>query len=196
MEHVSKHVRAHSPSHSGAHYSAQDIADEHPDIQPSEVTVRTRWFAYIKQVAPDGLLKDKDGFTELARSLFDDFIQQVKREGQNPKEWVKATKTRYSHEWESAGVIDAELMPDEVGGALATLRQSGSSLQQQISDELDQLQQFAQQIQDVEDDFSEAEIELFKAKGAMRGVKRFRIETQSELEVYSQLKRQNLNNQQ
>ena len=199
MEHVSKHVRSHSPPHTsaqGAHYSAQDIADEHPDLAPAEVTVRTRWFAYLTQVAPEELLKDKQGFTELAHSLLEDFIQRVKREGMNPKEWVSATKSRYAHEWESAGVINAELMPQNVGGALATLQNTGNSLQAQIASELAQLQEFVGQVQAVEDDFSEAEIELFRAKGAMKGVKRYRIETQAELEVYSQLKQQSLNNQQ
>lgn len=199
MENVSNHVRSHVPPHTsaqGAHYSAQQIADMHPDISPAEVTVRTRWFEAISKVAPKELLKTGPKFTELARSLFDDYVYNVKQGTLSLDDWIHDAKTRYAHEWESAGVIDAELMPDGVGSSLATLRNTGNSLQMRMAAELEQLNEFVGQLQEVEADFSEAELNLFKARGAMRGVKRFKVETQSELEIYSQLRQQNLNNQQ
>lgn len=76
-----------------------------------------------------------------------------------------------------SGSLRGELMPDEVGGALATLQTQGSSLQQAFEIELVDLQDFVDQLSEVEEDFSEAELQMFRAKGAMRGVKRFKIET-------------------
>ncbi|MBE9179121.1 hypothetical protein IQ268_11165 [Oculatella sp. LEGE 06141] len=191
MEHVSEH-NTRTPS---AHYSAQQIAIEHEDLGIKEVTIRTRWFSWLTKVAPEPLLKTKQGFTELARTLFEDFAENVKRDGQSPEQWVQSAKSRYSHEWASAGVIDAELMPDQVGGALAMLQSKGNELQQRLADELEQLNEFVGQIADVDANFSQAEVDLHKARGAVRGIQRFKLETQSELEVYNQLRKQHLNNQ-
>lgn len=204
--HSQPHSQPHSEAHSEAHtsrtpertgppYSAQQIAQRHSDLKVKEVTVRTRWFPWLEKVAPLPLLKEKKGYTELAAEMFDDFAQKVKREGMKSEDWVIAAKARFSQEWGNVGVIEGELMPDEVGGALATLQTQGSHLQQQFQAELADLQGFVDQLNEVEEDFSEAELQMFKAKGAMRGVKRFKIETQSELEVLHELRQQRMNGQ-
>lgn len=202
MEHVSTDVRnaqePHSnstPTRTPAPYTAQQIADRYPDLGIKEVTIRTRWYEWLLKVAPEPLLKDKQGYTELAADLFDDFAQKVKRDKLRSEAWIEDAKARYSQEWGSVGILDGELMPDEVGGALALLQTQGSGLQQSFQSELADLQAFVNQINEVEDDFSEAELEMFRTKGAMRGVKRFKVETQAELEVYNQLRQQRMGGQ-
>ncbi|MDJ0704689.1 MAG: hypothetical protein QNJ46_15505 [Leptolyngbyaceae cyanobacterium MO_188.B28] len=185
-------VRAHKPAHPSAqtaHYSAKQIADQ---LQVGESTIRTRWFEWLKKVAPEPLLKDKQGFTELARSLFAEFAQVEK--GDRPQ-WVADAKARYAQEWGSAGVIEGELMPDQVGGALALLNRRNSSLQQSLETELADLEAFVQQVNEAEADFSQAELEAFRTSGAKRGIVRFKIETQAELEMLNTLRQQRMGGQ-
>jgi hypothetical protein len=206
IEDVSEDVRSHSaphdpphtprtPERTGAPYSAQKIAERHSDLKVKEVTIRTRWFPWLLKVAPEPLLKMKRGYTDLAMEMFDDFAQKVKRDGMKSEDWVEDAKARYAHEWSSVGVIDGELMPDEVGGALALLQTQGSSLQEQFQAEMEDLQSFVDQLNDVDADFSDAELQMFRAQGAMRGVKRFKIETQAELGTYNKLRQQRMKGQ-
>ncbi|MEP0874106.1 hypothetical protein NDA01_30870 [Trichocoleus desertorum AS-A10] len=194
MENVTTHGRSHPGSTSSrtvtaqfARYTAQQIADEHG---VKEVTIRTRWFNWLAQVAPEPLLKDKDGFTELARSLFSDFAQRVKTEGMKSKDWVFDAKSRYSQEWASAGVIEGELLPPEVGGALATLQNKAGSLQQKGLQLMERLHRLNEQAAVTSTDFSQGEINLYRARGAVRGMERFEVEVTAELETYNQLRQQ------
>lgn len=200
VEAVTPAVQPHSPPHggrtperTGPHtYSTQDIADRYPDIGVKEVTIRTRWFEWLRRVAPESLLKDDHRYTALAAELFDDFAQRVKRERMDSKAWVEDAKRRYAPEWSSVGVIDGELMPEEVGNALALVQTQGSSLQATYQQEMADIQAFVKQLNTAEDDFSEAELQMFKTKGAMRGVKRFKVETQAEVSAYNALRQQRM----
>lgn len=200
VEDVTDAVRLHSPEHSprtpqrtgGNLYSTQDIANRYPDIGVKEVTIRTRWFEWLRRVAPESLLKQGGKYTDLAAELFDDFAQKVKRDGVDAKAWVEDAKARFSHEWGNAGVIDGEFMPDEVGNALALLQTQGSSFQAQLAAEMADLETFVEQLDEVEDDFSEAEVNMARAKGALRGVRRFKAETQAELRTYNLLKKKRM----
>jgi hypothetical protein len=200
IEDVTDTVRSHTPAHGNRTpqrtgdnlYSTQDIANRYPDIGVKEVTIRTRWFEWLRRVAPEPLLKEGGKYTDLAAELFDDFAQKVKREGMDSNTWVADAKTRFSHEWGNAGVIDGELMPEEVGNALALLQTQGSSLEVKLAAEMADIEAFVDQLSEVEDDFSEAELNMFKAKGAMRGVRRFKVETQAELGTYNLLKKKRM----
>jgi hypothetical protein len=200
VEDVTPDVQPHSPPHRNRTpertgedtYSIQDVAKRYPDIGVKEVTIRTRWFEWLRRVAPERLLKDGGRYTALAVELFDDFAQRVKRERMDSKAWVEDAKHRYSHEWSSAGVLDGELMPEEVGNALAILQTQGSALQTAYQQELADLQAFVDQVNTAEDDFSEAELQRFKTQGALRGVKRFKVETQAELGAYNALRQQRM----
>jgi hypothetical protein len=143
-------------------------------------------------VAPEPLLKKGGSYTDLAAQLFDDFAQRVKREQMDSKAWVEDAKARFSHEWGNAGVIDGELMPQEVGNALALLQTQGSSLQTSYDQELAEIEALVEQLGEVEDDFSEAELNKFKAQGALRGLKRFKVETQAEIGTYSTLRQKRM----
>lgn len=195
-ETVQPHSTAHSsraPQHTGENlYSTQDIANRYPDIGVKEVTIRTRWFEWVRRVAPEPLLKKGGSYTDLAAQLFDDFAQRVKREQMDSKAWVEDAKARFSHEWGNAGVIDGELMPQEVGNALALLQTQGSSLQTSYDQELAEIEALVEQLGEVEDDFSEAELNKFKAQGALRGLKRFKVETQAEIGTYSTLRQKRM----
>ncbi|MBD1876972.1 hypothetical protein H6F75_26155 [Nodosilinea sp. FACHB-131] len=173
-------------------YSSRQIAERYPDIHVKEVTIRTRWYVWLERVAPELLLKKGHLYTDLAAELFDDFAQRVKRDRMDSKAWVEDAKARFSHEWGSVGVIDGEFMPDEVGNALALLQTQGSSLQTQLAAEMADIEAFVEQLGDVEDDFSQAELDMFRAQGAMRGVRRFKVEVQAELGTYNLLKKKRM----
>ncbi|QQE64149.1 hypothetical protein GFS31_08280 [Leptolyngbya sp. BL0902] len=192
VEDVTPGVQSHSPPHRGRTYSTQDIANRYPDIEVKASTVRTRWFEWLRRVAPEPLLKDGRRYTDFAADLFDDFAQRVKRDGMDSKAWVEDAKRRYAHEWSSVGVMDGELMPEEVGNALALVQTQGSSLQATYQQEMADIQAFVDQLNTAEDDFSEAELQRFKAQGALRGVKRFKVETQAEVSAYNALRQQRM----
>jgi hypothetical protein len=196
IEDVTDSARSHTertPQRTGNNlYSTQQIASRYPDIGVKEGAIRTRWFVWLERVAPEPLLKQGGKYTDLAAELFDDFAQRVKREGMDSNAWVADAKARFSHEWGSAGVIDGEFMPDEVGNALALLQTQGSSLQSQLAAEMADIEAFVEQLGDVEDEFSQAELDMFRAKGALRGVKRFKVETQAELGTYNLLKKKRI----
>ena len=179
-------VRQDVTAHSGGHYTAQAIAQAH---NVSDSTVRNRWFPWIAKVAPEPLLKEGKGYTELARSLFAEFSQIPKNERDL---WVEAARSRYSHEWASVGVIDGELMPDSVGSALAVLQTNNNGLDALLKEEMGSLQAFLNQVDVAETDFSEAELESFRMAGARRGIQRFKVETQAELETLNGLRQQRM----
>ncbi|MGD1858178.1 MAG: hypothetical protein ACFB2W_28410 [Leptolyngbyaceae cyanobacterium] len=152
-------------SSTGAHYTAKQLAGE---FGIASATLRTRWFPWLIKVAPEQLLKTNDGYTELARTLF----SELKNIGSNERNaWVSDARHRYAPEWESAGVIEAEL-----------------AIQQDLND----LDAFIADVRQAETNFSEAELASFRTAGAKRGIARFKIETQTELEVYNRLQQQRL----
>ncbi len=173
-------------SHTSAHYSAQTIAQTH---NVSESTVRTRWFDWLVKVAPAELLKDDRGYTELARTLFNEFAE-VKLCDRN--QWVTDTKAHYAQEWSNAGVIEGELMPDSVSSALALRQTQNGMMQQSIAEELADLENFVDQLAVTEADFSDAELASFKSAGQRRGMMRYKLELQAEMDTYGQLKQRRM----
>ncbi|NJO50212.1 MAG: hypothetical protein HC840_13080 [Leptolyngbyaceae cyanobacterium RM2_2_4] len=173
-------------------YSAQFLADENQDLNVKADTIRIRWFNdWVTKVAPMQLLKNGQGkFTELGRDLINNYAQRVKREGVNPEDWIVEAKSHYSHEWESEGIIEGELMPEEVGGALAQMRQGTSSMEGKIASKLAKLKEFKQQLGTARSNFSEAERKQFQSRGVMRGLERFELETEAELATYNQLRQE------
>ncbi|MEM9807808.1 MAG: hypothetical protein AAF959_21280 [Cyanobacteria bacterium P01_D01_bin.56] len=181
----SPHTRRTVPS-TGAHYTAKQLADE---LDIASATLRTRWFPWLIKVAPEQLLKTSEGYTELARTLFAE-LKDV-----DPSErsaWVPDAKHRYAPEWESAGVIEAELMPEVVGGVLATLNHQQTSAELAIQQDLDDLDAFITDVRQAETNFSEAELASFRTTGAKRGIARFKVETQTELDVLNRLRQQRM----
>ena len=181
----SPHTGSTVPS-TGAHYTAKQLSGE---IRIASSTLRTRWFPWLVKVAPEQLLRDTQGYTELARTLFLEFkdVDAAERLA-----WVADAKSRYAHEWDSAGVIEGELMPDEVGNVLATLSSQQTSAELSIQKDLEDLDSFIDSVKQAEDSFSEAELAAFRTKGAKRGIARFQIETQTEIEVYNRLQQKRL----
>lgn len=169
-----------------APYTSVQIAGH---LEVSEATIRNRWFNWIAKVAPEPLLREGKGYSELARSLFAEFSQVPKNERNG---WVEAARSRYAHEWASAGVIEGELMPGSVGGALALLEVSNTNNDALLREELGNLEDFLNQIDEVEADFSEAELQSFRMAGARRGIQRFKVETQAELETLNELRQRRM----
>ncbi len=174
-------------------YSSSEIAERYPDLGKDgkplgESAVRTRWFDWLKKVAPEPLLKTSQGFTQLASDLFDEFAQQVKRQGLKPEKWVEDARRRYSQEWASSGVIEGELMPDEVGGTLALVQTNLETLTAQTAQKQENLLAFIKQARSARANLTEKDIQTAKERGRNRAIARFEVELQSELETEALLR--------
>ncbi|NEP15455.1 MAG: hypothetical protein F6J97_00965 [Leptolyngbya sp. SIO4C1] len=173
-------------AHVAVHYSAQQIAQTH---NVAESTVRTRWFDWINQVAPAGLLKDERGYSELARTLFDEFAQVEKRDR---KQWVLDAKSRYSQEWAGAGVIEGELMPEEVGNVLALRQTQTTDIELAVAQQLQSLEGLIDQVNAAEGNLSQADLKAAVARGQQRAVMLYQAELQAELQTTNALRQRRM----
>ena len=173
-------------AHSSGHHSAQSIAQAH---NVSDSTVRNRWFDWLKKVAPESLLKTKQGYTDLARSLFDEFAQ-VEKCDRNA--WVTEAKARYSHEWASAGVIEGELMPEAVGDVLALSQTQTANIELAVAQQLQGLEQLIDQVNAAENNLSAAELKAAVARGQQRAVMLYQAELQAELQTTNILRQRRM----
>jgi hypothetical protein len=158
----------------------------------ADVTLRTRWYRQLCEVAPESALKANRGYTDLARQLFRSYAETVASGNLSVHAWIAQEKQNHTHEWAQAEaeIISAELVPDEATVSLSTLRTSNQQLQQQMETQMAKLQQFAQSVDDLQTEFSAQDLERFQMNGALRGMKRFEVETQAELQTYHSLRTQ------
>jgi hypothetical protein len=198
METVQPHAPTHKDRTSTAHlahtsaqfesYTAQQVADRYPELAVKEVTVRTRWFDWLKKVAPEPLLKVDKSFTAFAVELFDDFAQNVKIDRQKPEEWVSEAKAHYSQEWGSAGVIEGELMPEGVGGTLALAQTTAITMQQQGDASKLKLLRLIEQARSAESSLSQSQREIARQRGVNSAIDEFQVELEAKLETLSELR--------
>lgn len=168
----------------GAPYSSSQLAGE---LGIAESTFRTRWLPWLEKVAPIELLRTDEGYTELARSLALEFRVVPSKKASREK-WVGEAKQRYSGEFSPAGLVGPGVC-EELGSALALVKQQGSQIQLSADAQLAQLQALITQQSQVQADFDEAEIQAMRARGMNRGAQRFQIETEAEDSAYYQLRR-------
>ncbi|MFZ4677722.1 MAG: hypothetical protein ACOYM4_18880, partial [Nodosilinea sp.] len=109
----------------GAPYGGGQLAGE---LAIAESTLRTRWLPWLERVAPVELLKTEAGYTDLARSLALEFKQVPSKKAAREK-WAAEAKQRYSREFSPNGLVGPGGC-DELGSALALVRQQGSQMQQ------------------------------------------------------------------
>lgn len=167
-------------------YTAQEIAQQH---NVKAVTVRTRWFEWLLKVAPEPLLKDGKAYTELAHTLFSEFAKvDIKKRAA----WVADAKQRYAAEWGNAGIVDCEVMPEAVGGTLALLQTNLQLTNQSLATELSQVQDFIQQLNATDADFSEAELQTWAANGAKKAVVQFKTEEVARAQTLNALRQQRM----
>lgn len=166
----------------GAHYSAKQLATE---FGTSSSNIRTRWFPWLEKVAPTRLLKTDQGYTELARTLFSEFrsINTSDRD-----DWVTDAKSRYSHEWSSAGVIEGELVPEEVGNVLALRQTQTTALEHSVAEQLANLEDMIDQVNMAEVNLSETELRAATARGQNRAIVLHQAELQAELQTTNMLR--------
>ena len=188
MNSTAQDVLSHVLSDKTGHYTAQSIAEAY---NVSDSTVRNRWFDWLKKVAPESLLKNGKGYTELARSLFDEFAQVETRDR---ADWVANAKARYSQEWETAGVIDGELMPSEVGGVLALQQTQATEIELAVAQQLADLESMIDQANVAEVNLSEAELRAATARGQKRAIALHQAELQAELQTTNLLRQRRLAN--
>ncbi|MEL7143292.1 MAG: hypothetical protein AAGL08_13840 [Cyanobacteria bacterium J06573_11] len=170
MNDTTINVSPHDIQHTERTYTAQEIADAH---SVKSVTVRTRWFDWLKKVAPEAILKTEAGYTELAHTLFGEFAEVDKRERHA---WVADAKERYAREWQSVGVFECEVMPDNVGNALALIQTNLETSNQNLSLELFQIEDFIQELNTADATYTEAEAQKWAANGARKAVAQFKTE--------------------
>lgn len=176
-----------------ARYTARELADRYPDLgkdgQPlQEGAIRTRWYGWIVQVAPEPLLKDGKGFTQLAADLLDDFAHHVKRNGVKAETWVQEAKSRYSQEWADAGVIDGELMPAEVGGTLALAQNKASNLAQQGTEHKAKLLRLIDQARSADASLTNTQKTIAEQRGINSALQEFEVELEAKLKTLSELR--------
>ena len=187
LQHNNQHKNQHIEVLNGpstARYTAHGIAQE---LEIGDSTLRTRWFAWISQVAPPELLKEGNKYTELARTLFTDFSKVAKNERDA---WVAYAKQKYSHEWGIAGVLEGDLLPAEVGGTLAKISKQNAASDIEITGLKLKLGGLIDQLKEAESDFSDAEIAKFTKRGVKRGLQQFKLETTAQLETVNKLREQ------
>lgn len=168
------------------HYTAQELAEAY---NVSDSTIRNRWFDWLKKVAPETILKTSEGYTALARTLFDEF-SEVKPKGR--AQWVSEAKAKYSQEWGTVGVIEGELMPDEVGGMLALQQTQVQSTELAVAQQLAELEAMIDQVNLVEVNLSDAELRAATARGQQRAIALHGAELQAELQTTNLLRQRRL----
>ncbi|MEM9156697.1 MAG: hypothetical protein AAGB13_16970 [Cyanobacteria bacterium P01_F01_bin.33] len=175
-------VLADMSTHTGGHHTAQSIAAAY---SVSDATIRNRWFPWLKKVAPESLLKSGKGYTDLARTLFGEFAE-VKHGDRDT--WVTSAKSRYSHEWASAGVIEGELVPEEVGSVLALRQTQTTALELSVAEQLANLEAMIDQVNTAEVNLSETELRAATARGQKRAIVLHQAELQAELRTTNMLR--------
>ena len=183
---VRQDVLSDMPAHTGGHHTAQAIAEAY---NVSDSTVRNRWLPWLKKIVPESLLKSGKGYTDLARTLFGEFAE-VKHCDRNA--WVTDAKARYSHEWESAGVIEGELMPEEVGNVLALRETQTNELELSVAQQLQSLESLIDQANTAESNLSEADLKAAVTRGQQRAVMLYQAELQAELQTINSLKQRRM----
>ncbi len=183
---VRQDVLSDMAAHTGGHHTAQAIAEAY---NVSDSTIRNRWFPWLKKVAPESLLKSGKGYTDLARTLFGEFadVKHCDRD-----QWVTDAKARYAHEWESAGVIEGELMPEEVGNVLALRETQTTELELTVAQQLQQLEGLIDQANTAEANLSEADLKAAVTRGQQRAVMLYQAELQAELQTMNSLKQRRM----
>lgn len=168
-------------------YTTQSLSAEFEVSTQTIGSWATRW---LSQVASEHLLKKGKGvYTELAHTLLQEFVQV---EDKHRPAWVADAKERYTVEWGSAGVIDCEVMPNEVGSTLALIHTANNSQQASFALELSEVEGLIDSLNTAESDFSDAELESFKIAGAQRALKRYKIESVTEAQTYEALRQRRL----
>ena len=172
--------------HTGGHYTAQQIAEAH---NVSDSTIRNRWFEWICKVAPGELLKDKEGYTELGRTLFEEFasVEVCDRES-----WVEEARSRYSTEWESVGIFEGELVPEEVAQVLALRNTQTNALQTSVAAQLAAIEAMIDQVNTAELDLSEADVQAAAARGQKRAIALYQAEMTAELQTTNLLRQRRM----
>lgn len=176
-------------AYSSGHFTAQELSEAY---KVSDSTIRNRWFTWLKKVAPETLLKTRDGYTALARSLFDEFslIKPCDR-----TDWVTSAKARYSQEWGTVGVIEGELMPEEVGGVLALQQTQVQSMELAVAEQMASLEKMIDQVNAAELNLSEAELRSATARGQQRAIALHQAELQAELQTTNLLRQRRMGGQ-
>lgn len=195
--HSAAHTPAQEPAHLDARYTARAIADKY---FVKDVTIRTRWFDWLLKVAPEHALKDEKGYTQLAADLFEDYAVAVNRDQMKREDWVQRAQDRFAERLAQVEekVLEAELMddfvpPKEVGGALSTLQNQTSALNQFLDAELAGIDRLIEEMGIATQELSDAELEQAKAAGAARGAHRFKAEVVAETATYAALRQKYAN---
>lgn len=190
MNDTQPYIEAKAQTYTERTYTAKEIAFEHG---VTDATVRNRWFDWLEKVAPAALLKSGKSYTELAHTLFGEFANVDKQERHA---WVADAKSRYASEWGAVGITDCEIMPDNVGNALALIQTNLAASSQALTLELSQLDDFINQLNATDETYSQAEVESWAAAGAKKAVAQFRTEEVAKAQTLNALRQKRMGGEQ
>ena len=179
---INQYVEAKVSPYTERTYKATELAETYG---VTDAAVRNGWYKWLLKVAPAELLKDGKQFTQFAKTLFDEFSQLEQSER---NDWVIDAKKRYAQEWGSVGVIECDVVPQEVGGTLALLSANNSLLNQEIALQLAEAHEYVDTMNAVDADISEAEIKQAIARGTKKGITLFKVEQAAEEQVKNELR--------
>ncbi|MFK8182308.1 MAG: hypothetical protein AB8B99_02960 [Phormidesmis sp.] len=167
-------------------YTAVEIAEAN---SVTDATIRNGWFKWISQVAPVTLLKDGRRFTHLACSLYSEFasVKPCDR-----KQWVRNAKAKYAHEFSSAGVIDCDVMPAEVGSTLALMETANLALHQANAADLSQVLEFIDELNTADTNLTEQQVHQYAANGQKAAIAQFKIEEIAKQQTLNQLRQRRM----
>ena len=178
---------AYSPTTQERTHTTQSLADQHSTKPQTISTWVKRW---LTQVAPEPLLKVKKGlYTELTHTLLQEFVEVDEQE--RPL-WVADAVKRYSSEWSAVGVIDCEVMPKEVGSTLALMNNNLQAQNLDLATLLAESDNLITELSAAEANFSQAELDIWQANGAMKGAMRFKVEEVTAAQTFEALRQRRL----
>ena len=91
------------------------------------------------------------------------------------------------------GVIEGELMPDEVGGMLALQQTQVQTIELSVAQQLADLEAMIDQVNVAEVNLSDAELRAATARGQQRAIALHGAELQAELQTTNLLRQRRLN---
>ncbi|NJP11665.1 MAG: hypothetical protein HC866_21170 [Leptolyngbyaceae cyanobacterium RU_5_1] len=122
----------------------------------------------------------------MASDLLDDFAHCCKLGNQQPADWVKGAKQRFTDPLSQSTALSISVVTE-----VRDLARSRADQEREAGDiELKELQDLITEFRGAESDLSDTEIRLAQERGARKGIAKFKVELKAEIETVSQLRKQ------
>ena len=184
----------------GSLYTAQELATQ---FNVRSVTVRTRWFEWLKKVAAIDRLKSGSRYTELSKVLFADYSDRASDSKMKGEDWVAEVKPQYEAiAANQAQPVNVEVLPVE-GGSLAVAESTlakGDELLDVLRSQRDALlQEVGINLEDAsasEEGVWEQELEAAREVGRIKTILLHKAEKEGREEMAAQMNQQSISKKQ